>query len=315
MDGLSSMHSGPCPRVAIITRTKDRPMFLKRAINSVLGQTFEDWQHVIVNDGGAPHDIEALVAESSTAYRGRVLLIHHPLSRGMEAAANEGIKASSSDYLVIHDDDDSWAPTFLDRCVAFMEAPPAVLATPIRGVATYSTKMIEKVAEGKFIQVASEPFNTWMSAVSLYRMAANNSIPPISFLFERSALEAVGLYREELPVLGDWEFHLRFLAQYEIGLIKEELAYYHHRLDVKDGVLGNTVIAQRETHLRYDQLIRNDLLRRDLALQQVGLGFLVNLAQSFETLNRSLGFFSGFYHRVKGLRGLRWLYFKVMGSR
>ncbi|NDE35558.1 MAG: glycosyltransferase family 2 protein, partial [Gammaproteobacteria bacterium] len=225
MEGLSSMHSGPCPRVAIITRTKDRPMFLKRAINSVLGQTFEDWQHVIVNDGGAPHDIEALVAESSTAYRGRVLLIHHPLSRGMEAAANEGIKASSSDYLVIHDDDDSWAPTFLDRCVAFMEAPPAVLATPIRGVATYSTKMIEKVAEGKFIQVASEPFNTWMSAVSLYRMAANNSIPPISFLFERSALEAVGLYREELPVLGDWEFHLRFLAQYEIGLIKEELAY------------------------------------------------------------------------------------------
>ena len=80
MEGLSSMHSGPCPRVAIITRTKDRPMFLKRAINSILHQTFEDWQHVIVNDGGPPLEIEALLLEFKEAYRGRVQLIHHPLS-------------------------------------------------------------------------------------------------------------------------------------------------------------------------------------------------------------------------------------------
>jgi glycosyltransferase involved in cell wall biosynthesis len=313
MEGLSSMHSGPCPRVAIITRTKDRPMFLKRAINSILHQTFEDWQHVIVNDGGPPLEIEALLLEFKEAYRGRVQLIHHPLSRGMEAAANEGIKESSSQYLVIHDDDDSWDPSFLDRCVNFLEAPPPMLSTPMMGVATYSKKIIEKVVGDQLVEVGTEPYNTWMNAVSLYRLASNNSIPPISFLFERSALEAVGLYREELPVLGDWDFHLRFIARYEIGLIKEELAFYHHRLDIKEGVGGNTVIAQHDQHLRYDQLIRNDLLRRDLKEGEMGLGLLVNVAQSFETLNRQLSFFSGAFQRLKGIPLIRWLYFKIMG--
>ncbi|NBY21312.1 MAG: glycosyltransferase family 2 protein [Gammaproteobacteria bacterium] len=303
----------PTARVAIITRTKNRLVFLRRAIESVLQQSYQDWHHVVVNDGGDPEAMEQLLRDFEERYQGRLSLLHHPISLGMEAAANAGIKGSTSEFIVIHDDDDSWKPSFLRRCVDYLEAPPPVLSTPIRGVATYSTKVVETFDGDQLKRVSTEPFNTWMKSISLYRMASNNSIPPISFLYQRSALEEVGLYREELPVLGDWDFHLRFLARFEIGLIQEELAYYHYRLDIMEGVSGNTVIAQKETHLRYDQLIRNDLLRQDLEAQRVGLGFLVNVIQSFENLNRQLQFFSTFFQRLKEIRIVRWLYFKVVG--
>lgn len=300
-------------RVAVITRTKNRNILLRRAIQSVTGQTFQDWVHVIVNDGGEPSLLDDLVNEYIDVYRGRLHVVHNPTSLGMEAASNVGIRNSRSEYLVIHDDDDSWRPSFLQRCVEYLDAPPPVLGTPLCGVATYATRIMEKMNGSTVQTIGTEPFNTWMTGVSLYRMACNNSLPPISFVFSRVAMEEVGMFREDLPVLGDWDFHLRFIAHFEIGLIREELANYHQRLSLTDGIYGNTTIAQDDNHRRYDHLLRNDLLRRDLANNQVGLGFLVNIVHSFEVLNSQLHYFSSLFHRLKVVRPLRWLYFKIMG--
>ncbi|MGR9051111.1 MAG: glycosyltransferase family 2 protein [Gammaproteobacteria bacterium] len=101
------------PIVAIITRTKNRNILLRRAIESVLGQHFRNWLMVIVNDGGDAEAVDRLVAEYESQFRGRSKVIHNPNSLGMEAASNVGIKNSDSRYLVIHDDDDSWHPAFL----------------------------------------------------------------------------------------------------------------------------------------------------------------------------------------------------------
>ena len=49
-------------QVAVITRTKDRPILLRRAIESVLRQSFGEWVHVIINDGGNPSTVDFLVA-------------------------------------------------------------------------------------------------------------------------------------------------------------------------------------------------------------------------------------------------------------
>ncbi len=57
-------------RVTVITRTKDRPLMLRRCMESVLGQSFPDWLHVIVNDGGNPHVVDLLVAEYAARYAG-----------------------------------------------------------------------------------------------------------------------------------------------------------------------------------------------------------------------------------------------------
>jgi glycosyltransferase involved in cell wall biosynthesis len=274
-------------RVAVITRTKNRAILLKRAIRSVLDQTYEDWTHVIVNDGGDLEEVHRVLAPTLDEYKGRVTVINNPASVGMEAASNIGIRACSSEFIVIHDDDDSWEREFLAHCVEFMDSTnKPQLDYSYGGVVTHSLRIIEEIDGQEVRQVAAEPFNEWMSSVSLYRLAAGNTFAPISFLFRRDAWEQVGCFREALPVLGDWDFHLRVCARYEIGLIPKLLANYHHRTSIMSGDYGNTVFAADAKHRAYESLYRNELLRRDLESGRAGLGFLVNMGNSFETLHR-----------------------------
>lgn len=81
-------------KIAVITRTKDRPLLLARCIRTVLEQTETDWIHVIVNDGGDPAPVDAAVKRHADRYRNRVRVIHNATSAGMEAASNIGIRAS-----------------------------------------------------------------------------------------------------------------------------------------------------------------------------------------------------------------------------
>ncbi|HYZ64910.1 MAG TPA: glycosyltransferase, partial [Acetobacteraceae bacterium] len=108
--------------VAIVTRTRDRTLLLRRCIETVLAQTYADWVHVIVNDGGDTAAIDALVSPYRDRYADRLLVLHNPHPVGMEAAANIGVRATSSDLVVVLDDDDTWAPAFLERMVAALRA-------------------------------------------------------------------------------------------------------------------------------------------------------------------------------------------------
>ena len=76
---------------------------------------------MIVNDGGDQSAVESLVKCYDGQYRNRLLLVHNHDSLGMEAASNIGIRASNSTYLVIHDDDDSWRPSFLAKMIGYLE--------------------------------------------------------------------------------------------------------------------------------------------------------------------------------------------------
>lgn len=276
-------------RVAVVTRTKNRAILLERAIHSVLEQKFHDWTHVIVNDGGDAEEVHRVLVPNLDAYRGRVVVINNPASVGMEAASNIGIRACTSEFVVIHDDDDSWEPDFLASCVEFMDSTnKPQLDCQYGGVVTHSLRVIEEMDGQDVRRVEAEPFNAWMSSISLFRLAAGNTFPPISFLFRRDVWEEVGCFREELPVLGDWDFHLRVCARYEIGLIPELLANYHHRATIQSGDYGNTVFVADAKHRAYENLYRNELLRRDLETGKTGLGFLVNVGSSFELLHRQL---------------------------
>ncbi|MBU6418816.1 MAG: glycosyltransferase family 2 protein [Proteobacteria bacterium] len=77
----------------------------------------------MVNDGGDATILEEVLAPFRDAFGGRVSVLHHPRSLGMEAASNAGLKAASGRYFAIHDDDNRWNAAFLARTVAFLEAP------------------------------------------------------------------------------------------------------------------------------------------------------------------------------------------------
>jgi glycosyltransferase involved in cell wall biosynthesis len=245
------------PRVAIITRTMDRPMFLKRALDSVARQTFRDYVQVVVNDGG-DNDAVMDVIRQANCDHARIRLVDAVANRGMEAASNLAIRNSASDYVIIHDDDDTWEPAFLEKTVAFMDGKAG---SHYGGVVTRSTYVSEEVTASGVVIHGRDPYNGWIENVHLVEMAIGNFFPPIAFLFKRDLWEKLGGYNEDYPVLGDWDFNLRFLIEADIAVIPEALANYHHRDRGDVTTFGNSVIAGRNKHLEYAAVVRNNFVR------------------------------------------------------
>ena len=252
---------------AIITRTKNRPLLLSRAIRSVLGQTTPHWVHVIVNDGGNPSDVEGKVKPYLDAYAGRLILVNHPQSLGMEAASNAGIRASLSDYILIHDDDDTLEPEFLSVTMDYLDN---VTWSTVQGVATLANRVDEIIDGDSVIEISRSMFSQINSIIGIKEMAKTNQFTNNSFLFRRSVLNEIGWFDESLPVLGDWDFNLRFIVKYDIGVVQKPLSNYHNRPSINEGSMGNTIYAEDNLHEFYDILLRNRYMR-DQNTQHLGV--------------------------------------------
>lgn len=262
--------------VAIIVRTKDRPLFLERAIKDITAQTYKDFVIVLINDGGDPAQINKLVKKYDKAINGRLQIIHNQKSMGMQAASNKGIKNSRSEYIVIHDDDDTWHPEFLAQTTARLESTNAM------GVIATTDLVTEKIQKGKIETLESRKLYPGLKYINLYKMCFENYAAPISFLYRREALSKIGYYDESLGGVADWDFGLRFLLHYEIEYLETErsLAFYYHRPQAT-GINANSVYTN--THMMFENLMFNKYLRSDINKGELGLGYLVgSLRKNYE---------------------------------
>lgn len=221
----------PRDEVTIVMRAT-RPTMLPRAVRSVLSQTVAGWQLVIVNNGVSPSSIEGALAPYRDALGARLSVLHLADRRGMEAASNAGIRAGTAPWILVHDDDDSLRPTFLERCL------DTLAMNGLEAVVTRALVVHERHLNGRLQIEREEPFRPEVTTINAAQLERENLFPPISLLFSRRGWEATGPFREDLEVLGDWEFNRRFATHFRIGFLDEPLARWHRR--PPDDVLPNT---------------------------------------------------------------------------
>jgi glycosyltransferase involved in cell wall biosynthesis len=262
------------PNVLIVTRTRSRPQLLMRAVDSVCAQTFRDFTWVIVNDGGEEEPVEK--AAAAARLKGvNPLVLRIPVSRGMEAASNAGVRSAASEFVAIHDDDDSWAPKFLERTTAFLAAQPDFAA-----VTTHCARIEERIEGSTIRDVRRSPHKPVLTCVHLADMLQRNLFPPISLLYRREVFEAVGGYDESMAVLGDWDFNIKVLMKGEIGVLPDVLANYHVRIGTSPSSTDRNSITPGATQQQIaEAAYRNRMLRRDLAEGRAGLGLLLALSR------------------------------------
>ena len=264
------------PKVSIVTRTYNRPLMLKRSVNDVLNQSYENWELIIVNDAGDKQAFEEVKSNfANHKLFKQIKWFTNPKNLGRDKSANIGFSKATGKYIVMHDDDDTWHKDFLKATVNYLENRPA---PSIRGVATLTMTIFEKLnVDGTTVEVFREPFRDKeeLKSIYLYDEMYLPNIVPISFVYERAVWEELGGFREDLPVLEDWDFNIRFLEKYDIGLIREYLAFYHIRHEEK-AEYGNSITAEVDKHYIQASILRNHFLREDLKRGTVGKGFLVN---------------------------------------
>lgn len=252
-------------KVAIITRTKDRQVFLKRALESVSRQTYTDFVHVVMNDGGDKGAVDSLVAEQPKDYRDKIRVFHRDKPSGApDYLFNEAINKVESDYIAIHDDDDTWHPEFLERAIERLD-------NGAMGVVVRTDNVYEK-NNGKSIEkVKTDRYMPDIQAVSLYRQCLDNQLTAVAFVYSRRAYNDIGGYDDSLPVVGDWEFGIRFLMKYDVEFVDPgyALAYYHRRIE-KDNSFAS------HSHRENITKVFNKYLRQELAEGRLGIGYIMN---------------------------------------
>lgn len=247
-------HLMEAPIVSIITRTRNRALLLRRAADSIMGQAgAPPWEWIIVNDAGKRKAVEEIASAAQTRFPDRVKLLHLEASGGMEHASNAGLRLAKGHFVAIHDDDDSWESGFLRKMAGWMDAPGR---ESFAGVVCHSTRIVEEVIDGAIRTIDQNPFNDSLREIKFWEMLQMNRYPPISFLFRREILKECGGFDEGLPVLGDWEFNLRVLARYPVGLLPERLANYHHRPPRETGAYANSITQGHRRHREMEKRLR-----------------------------------------------------------
>ncbi|MBO1900591.1 glycosyltransferase family 2 protein [Leucobacter weissii] len=264
--------TGRVARVAVVIRTKDRPELLRRAFRSIVGQTFGEWEAVVVNDGGDAAAVDALIAAQPEGVRERFRAVHAETSRGRWVSANAGVLATTAPLLVLHDDDDSWHPEFLERAAAYLDAHPER-----QGVVSRIQIVWEKLVEGRLRTVRKEIFEEGLPVPTLSDELLYNRFVPIGFLYRRALHEELGLYDESLPVVGDWAFYLKVLARGSLEYLGETPYAYWHQRERSEGAESNSVIGASGDHAKYDALIRERALRE--YVEEHGLGLVLYLTK------------------------------------
>lgn len=254
--------------VAIIMRTKNRPVLLARAIESVVQQTYPLWHLYLINDGGDIESVNKLVDYNLAYLQDKITVIHNTASLGMEAASNCGFDIATEEYVVIHDDDDSWHPNFLKETVNYLNLNLHAVA-----VLTNCIIVHEEIIADTVKQLCTFDWPFWQNTIDINSLIKSNISPPICLLIRMNVAKQIGKFNESLPVLGDWDYNLRLFRVGEIQTLNKKLAYYHHRPSSKN-FYGNSIAAGIDIHKKYQIKFRNSLVRKLLIEDQGNFGLL-----------------------------------------
>lgn len=186
------------PRVSVITIFLNEQRFLHEAVESVLAQTYRDWELLLVDDGST--DASSALARSHAArHPGRIRYLEHDghQNRGMSASRNLGIRHAAGEYIGFLDADDVWLPHKLEQQVRILDAHPGTAFVYGRSELWYSwTGDREDRDRDHRLALGLEPDRVVQPPALVLIMLRNEvQLPgPSDVLFRRSVLEGVGAF-------------------------------------------------------------------------------------------------------------------------
>ena len=195
------------PMVSVIIPVYNRKKVLLDAINSVLRQTFTDYEIVIVDDG-SEDPVKILERDYDKLH-----IIEHKSNFGESAARNTGIQAAVGKYIAFLDSDDEWLPEKLAIQVSFLEQNPKL------GLCT--TGYIYETEEGTSIEIP-KPQKNWHRY-----LAQGIHLAPGSTLMGNRKLMSKFLYDVNFSRMLDLDWFLRFTKEYSIDVIQKSLSVIH----------------------------------------------------------------------------------------
>ncbi len=235
--------------VSIIIPTFKRNPSLKRAINSVLNQTFREYEIIVVDDNNERSRYRKLNEKLMEDYKDneKVFYIKHQQNLNGAAARNTGIKFSKSKYIAFLDDDDEYLPEKIDFQINMLENLDETWGAVYCGYSKY--------IKNKLI---STDLNSGYGNLQIKLLLMENSIAAGStLLIKRSILNELNGFDITFSRHQDWELLMRFFRKYKIAYVNQNLV----KLNINDNMYftnpENLIITKEKFLKKYEKDIEN----------------------------------------------------------
>lgn len=221
-------------KISIIIPTYNRAAVIGRAILSVLCQTYEDYEVIIVDDGST--DQTQGVVEQIADDRIRCIRLEE--NHGAGYARNVGIQESKYDYIAFLDSDDEWKRFKLELQIQRMRELP-----PEAGLVYCRMGGERGEGRGRFCVPSYEYKRTLLEGNMFPLLLRRNVIGMPAVLARRECLVRAGGFRESMSCVEDYELILRIAREWQIGFVEEELVEVHKTADSLTCRVGDQLVS------------------------------------------------------------------------
>jgi len=238
-------------KVSVIVPTYNRAHLITEAIDSILNQTFKDFELIIV-DNYSSDDTESIVKSYADE---RIRYFKHQNNGLVSINRNYGINKSRGEYTAFLDDDDLWLPEKLEKQVEFLDSDKEL------GLVYSDTYIIG--SNGNLRE------HTYFYRIKPFRgnvfnkLLQGNFIPMLTVVIRKEVLDKVGGFNPRYKICQDYDLWLRIAEYYPIDFIEQPLAKY--RVHGGSSFQENTALSYQEVLQIIEYwLNRNPDLRREL---------------------------------------------------
>jgi len=243
--------------VSIIIPAYNCSSYISEAIESVLSQSYNDFEIIVINDGSTDNTEKVL----SEYIANKVIKYIIQNNRGPAAARNAGIKLSKGSFIAFLDADDIWKPSYLEKLIKKFEDDSSI------GFVYSSCYFVDK---------NRSIIHNYKRKVDFYN--GNVTLPLFckffltsSIIAKKKCFDAVGLFNEKLLVGEDYEFLLRLSCQYEAEYVEEKLwerrvlptslSRKDYKMDYRNDIktLTDFIRTHQEFHKKNRSIIKNRL--------------------------------------------------------
>ncbi|HRK34140.1 MAG TPA: glycosyltransferase [Candidatus Hydrogenedentes bacterium] len=234
------------PAISVITPVYNNASYLPEALDSILGQTFSDFEFILVNDGSTDNSLEVL---ETYARRDPRIRISSRENRGYISALNEGLAMARSEFIARMDADDVALPGRFEKQMNYMNAHPECVVVGGRVLLIDSDGMPLR-------EMCTETEHEEIDAAHL--AGRGGTIVHPAMLARRAAIDAIGQYSNAYPWAEDLDFFLRLAEVGKVANVPDIILRYRQHLSSIG--YSKSELQQKSTVA----VVRDTLVRRGL---------------------------------------------------
>jgi glycosyltransferase involved in cell wall biosynthesis len=229
------------PRVSVVCASYNHEQYVRAAIDSVLTQSFGDFELIVVDDGSADGTVAAIRAVADP----RLSVATLPRNVGACIALNHAVLRAQGEYVAVLNSDDLFLPGKLERQVAFLDAQPdigAVFSPAVLIGEDGEPFTGEGHKDSVLLSAENRTRHGWLRSL----FYDGNSLCHPSVLIRRRIYKEIGPYNPGMAQLPDLEFWVRMLMRHQIHVLAEPLVAFRIRANQMNASAARPEVLARD---------------------------------------------------------------------